>query len=150
MLFNSKSSETYNSSLLAHAYNGKGFALAKKEDFSRAIICFNIAITIDKNYSAAIVNRANTLSEMGQVEESIKSYNQVSIDHDVSQFYLNNTASSLLKNSRKIEAIEHLDKSIALKKNTKEYYQALEIKAEILLQTEKYNDALSIVDQLKI
>ena len=28
MLFNSKSSETYNSSLLAHAYNGKGFALA--------------------------------------------------------------------------------------------------------------------------
>ena len=53
------------------------------------------------------------------------------------QEYVSKYVSSLLKKSRKIEAIDYLDKSIALKKNTKEYYQALEIKAEILLQTEK-------------
>lgn len=63
ILFNKKSSPTYDKVQHEQSYNGKGMALAQKKDLNNAIKCFNLALSIDLDYTRSIRrNRKISLS----------------------------------------------------------------------------------------
>ena len=114
ILFNQKSSPTYDSILLAHAYNGKGIALAKKKDFKRSIICFNLALSIDPNFADAINNRSAAQNKLGMLEESVNGFNRIVSNQSQSinqtyHYFVYNKARTLFKNKRFNEAIDEYD-----------------------------------------
>jgi len=152
ILYNQKSSPTYSSSLLSQSYNFKATALAKKKDLKRAIICFNIAISIDPANIRAINNRSSAQNELGMFDESAKGFNQIeSLKNNHKEIYqksLNIQGSTLGSLKRYDEAIDCFNKSIAFKQNTVDNINALTLKADTLFKIEKYDEALLIFNEL--
>jgi len=152
ILFNQKSSPTYDKVQHAQSYNGKGMSLAQKKDLNNAIKFFNLALSIDSENLGAINNRSVAQHELGMFDESFKGYNQIASnknhENEAYQYFLNEKGSHLLKNNRFSEAIDEFNKAIAFKKDTADYIKALDGKAEALFKTEKYDEALIIYDQL--
>ena len=53
-----------------------GLLYFKKENFEKAVECYDFAIAINDQYSSAVFNKANAQANLGEYEEAVKTYKE--------------------------------------------------------------------------
>ena len=122
--------------------------------FRGTFFCYNIAISIDPNYVGAIENRSNALGRQGKFEESIKSFDTMSIESPLAFISFLQKGRTFQENHRLAEAIGCFEKCMSIESNSSKFMDifinALEGKYQCLMQMSLIEEALVAIDKLII
>jgi tetratricopeptide (TPR) repeat protein len=115
-----------------------------KNDFEKASISYDKAITLDKNNGIAWYKKANALSELGKYNEAIECYDEaIRLNPNNADAY-NNKGTIFSELNNYDEAIECYDEAIAFTKNDDIIYYN---KANALSELGKYDEAIECYDE---
>ena len=129
---------------IALAFELKGNALLQLQDYKRAIICYNIAISLDPHCSNAKHNKSIALSFLNEYKDSS---DEMSNDPKIKQSFLYNKGTTLFMSNRFNESIEYYDKCMSVRQGTESFKLALFQKTEALLRTDRFNEGLICANQ---
>lgn len=136
-------------------YENKGIAYTHLGDWKRAIICYDVALSIDPNCQRTILNRedalfnhANALELHGNLEESVECFEKLLLKYGSAQKFYINKAETFKQTERFADAIACYDKCISFGKNTAEYIKAHLEKVSILIEFKRYREAITTCDKL--
>jgi protein O-mannosyl-transferase len=127
----------------ARGHYNKGLALSDMKKNEDAIICYNEAIKIKRDYIEAWNNEGNLLQVEGKYEESLSYFDEViNIKPDYSNAWYNKGIS--LTNLKKYkESVKCYDEAIKIKSD---YIEALNNKGVSLAYLQKYEEAIKCYD----
>jgi len=124
--------------------NQQGFRLAKMNKFEEAIIYFEKALLIDKNFIDALNNHGWASSQLGRYEESISFYeNAKKIDPKNIRAW-RAIGWNLARIQRYDEALAHIDTAISFDSMSERSWN---FKGEILLFKCEFEDAIACFDK---
>ena len=112
---------------LAATYSNRGIISARKGDFEQALADHNKALELKPGLSQAHINRGNAYYHLGQFEAALQDY-QTALDKGDTPAYLPyyNYGLTLIKLKRIPEAIEMLEKALAIAPEASQVKKKLE------------------------
>ena len=126
----------------------KGRIYMQQDDLKRALVCFNIAISIDPKCQDAIYNRALILYQQDEIDESIRNFKKLSLEDDIAQTCWQERGQAFTLSNRLDDAIESLDKCMAIRDDTHQYRKALLVKASTLSRMQRHKEAIPLYSTL--
>jgi len=107
----------------ALVYESSGVIYMTRGDLKNALLFLNKAISLDPEKGRAYYNRAMVFDMMNMKEESIKDYNSaLEFSPEMTLEVLSNRSVLLLETGRFADAINDLDRLIALNRNEYMYF----------------------------
>jgi tetratricopeptide (TPR) repeat protein len=107
----------------AEVYEGTGIILFSRGDLKNALEFLNVAIIIDPKKGRTYYNRAMIYDRLNKKEEAIKDYTSaLAYSSDLTLEALSNRSVLFLETGKYKEAINDLDKLIALNSKDEKYY----------------------------
>ncbi|MBD3879445.1 MAG: tetratricopeptide repeat protein [Quinella sp. 1Q5] len=102
------------------AYNGRGIAYGKKNDFDSAIKDFAQTIKLDPNYAEGYNNRGMAYGGKGEIDKALADFNKaIELDSAYAQAYNNRGAAYMAKGDQD-KAIADFKKALELDPNNKD------------------------------
>ncbi len=123
----------------AKQYLKAGDEFLKNNKYEDAIDQYTKAVQIEPDFDKGYTQRAFTYSQLSKFEEAAEDYDRASvfIPKDEENYY--NAADMYYKTGNDQESLDRLNKSLDVKSN---YIEAIQLKALVLLNLKKYDEAL--------
>ncbi len=111
----------------AIAYNNRGNCYADIGEKEKAMLDYNLAVTIDPNFTEAYFNRAGLLYTNGRYQEALNDYQKaVDLNPGLAQVHYN-MSFAFAKLKRYDEAIKAVQEALVLSPGNKKYLEQLAI-----------------------
>src|SRR5579884_429482 len=127
----------------AEAFNAHGVALLEENRFQEALLAFEQALQIKKDFASAWCNKGDTLRAIQRIQEAMEAYKHtLTLDPSYIPAYMG-IAIILLVQRQFDTALQYLDRAIQIEPSNAEGYCK---KGELFLELHRFEEALKAFD----